>query len=97
MKFVSQFISLEHSLVFLTHLANKLIARSQYGLMVQILSGLITYLLLAIFCHQQYGEKVSIKRVRQLRIQIQKEASYSDNIDPENKDVKEHLKLHAKT
>lgn len=74
-----------------------LIARSQYGLMVQILSGLITYLLLAIFCHEQYSEKVSIKRVRQLRIKIQKEARYSDNIDPENKDFKEHLKLHAKT
>jgi hypothetical protein len=50
-----------------------LIARSPYGLMVQILSGLITYLLLAIYCHNQFQEKVSIKRVRQLRIQIQNE------------------------
>jgi len=39
-----------------------LIARSSYGLMVQILSGLITYLLLAIYCHENFHEPVSIKR-----------------------------------
>lgn len=50
-----------------------LIARSEYGLMVQVLSGLITYLLLAIYCRQQHNEKVSIKRVRELRIKIQNE------------------------
>jgi hypothetical protein len=50
-----------------------LIARSEHGLMVQILSGLITYLLLAIYCYEQHNEKVSIKRVRQLRIKIQNE------------------------
>ena len=50
-----------------------LIARTEYGLMVQILSGLITYLLLAIYCHNHYREKVSIKRVRELRIRIQNE------------------------
>ena len=50
-----------------------LIARSEYGLMVQILSGLITYLLLAIYCHNEHHEKVSIKRVRELRIKIQNE------------------------
>ncbi len=54
-----------------------LIARSQYGLMVQILGGLITYLLLAIYCYKNHGERVSIKRVRQLRIQIQNELSDS--------------------
>lgn len=48
-----------------------LIARSEYGLMVQIMAGLITYLLLAIYCHRQFNEGVSIKRVRQIRIQIQ--------------------------
>ena len=42
--------------------------------MVQILAGLITYPLLAIYCHEQYQEKVSIKRVRELRIKIQNEA-----------------------
>ena len=50
-----------------------LTARSKHGLMIQILAGLITYLLLAIYCHQQSNEKVSIRRVRQLRIQIQNE------------------------
>jgi len=39
--------------------------------MVQILAGLITYLLLAIYFHQKYNEEVTIKRVRQLRIVIQ--------------------------
>jgi hypothetical protein len=52
-----------------------LIARSKYGLMVQLLGGLITYLLLAIYCRQQHGESVSIKRVRELRHQIANEAS----------------------
>ncbi len=50
-----------------------LIARSEYGLMVQILAGLITYLLLAIYCDEQHGEKVSIKRVRELRAKIKNE------------------------
>jgi len=50
-----------------------LIARSEYGLMVQILAGLITYLLLAIYCREQHNEQVSIKRVRDLRIKIQNE------------------------
>jgi len=50
-----------------------LIARSEYGLMVQMLGGLITYLLLAIYCHKNHNEPVSIKRVRELRIQIQNE------------------------
>lgn len=41
--------------------------------MVQIYAGLITYLLLAIYCHKTHGERVSIQRVRELRIQIQNE------------------------
>ncbi|MFC1895103.1 transposase, partial [Thermodesulfobacteriota bacterium] len=56
-----------------------LIARSQYGLMVQMLSGLITYLLLAIYCREQHNEKVSIKRVRELRIKIQNETRSANN------------------
>ncbi len=56
-----------------------LIARSEYGLMVQILSGLITYLLLAIYCREQHNEKVSIKRVRELRIKIQNETRIANN------------------
>jgi hypothetical protein len=47
-----------------------LISRSRNGLMIQILSGLITYLLLAIYCHEEHGESVNIKRVRELRNQI---------------------------
>jgi hypothetical protein len=50
-----------------------LIARSPHGLMVQILAGLITYLLLAIYRNSHFQEKVSIRRVRQLRTQIENE------------------------
>ena len=50
-----------------------LIARSEHGLMVQILAGLITYLLLAIYCQEQHKEAVSIKRVRELRAKIYQE------------------------
>ncbi len=60
-----------------------LIARSPYGLMVQLLAGLIAYLLLAIYCHENYNEKVSIRRVRQLRIIIQNQARDSNmNTEP---------------
>ena len=76
-----------------------IIARSKYGLMVQMLAGLITYLLLAIYCHEQYNEKVSIKRVRELRINIQNESRCfnwvsSDSYDSEIK--KKHFS-YAKT
>jgi len=47
--------------------------------MVQILAGLKTYLLLAIYCHQQHNEKVSIQRMRALRIKIQNEARNFDS------------------
>ena len=50
-----------------------LIARSKHGLMVQMFGGLITYILLAIYCYNEFGEKVSIKRVRELRIKIKNE------------------------
>jgi len=52
-----------------------LIARSPYGLLMQILSGLITYLLLAIYCHEQHGERVTIRRVREFRNTIRNEAA----------------------
>lgn len=60
-----------------------LIARSKYGFMVQMIAGLITYLLLAIYCRKHHREKVSIKRVRELRIKIQNEARQlnSDSIN----------------
>ena len=46
------------------------IARSRHGLTVQILAGLITYLLLALYFRIRNNEKVSIRRVRQLRSEI---------------------------
>jgi hypothetical protein len=59
-----------------------LIARSEHGLMVQILSGLITYLLLAIYCYEEHKEKVSIKRVRELRNKIQNESRTMEETEP---------------
>ena len=41
-----------------------LIARSPYGLMVQLLAGLITYLLIAIYCHNNYKAKPPAMPVR---------------------------------
>ena len=48
--------------------------------MVQMLAGLITYILLAIYCYNNYREKVSIKRVRELRIKIRNETSVFQNV-----------------
>lgn len=58
-----------------------LISRSKYGLMVQMVAGLITYLLLAIYCHDQYHEKVSVKRLRQICIDIRNETSINDILE----------------
>lgn len=71
-----------------------LIARSEYGLMVQILSGLITYLLLAIYCYEEHNEKVSIKRVRQLRIKIHNELLTSSVNTGNLQNFKEHNNWH---
>ena len=76
-----------------------MIARSEHGLMVQILAGLIIYLLLAIYCHQKYNEKVSIKRVRQLRILIQNQLRCTGSEYQNYLDLKKQTKLstNAKT
>lgn len=76
-----------------------LIARSSHGLMVQILAGLITYLLLAIYCHEQHNEKVSINRVRELRIKIKNEAGMPENRPPDHECYKKPTEggLYAKT
>lgn len=66
-----------------------LIARSEYGLLVQIFAGLITYLLLAIYCHEQHSEKVNIRRVRELKIKIQNEARNPQHNGTKNKVLKE--------
>ena len=62
--------------------------------MVQILSGLITYLLLAIYCQEQHGKPVSIRRVRQLRSQIRNEATLQalENPAVQNRKRRKHLK-----
>ena len=50
-----------------------LIARSPYGLMMQLLAGLITYLLLIIYFYWRYLEHPSLFRLRQLRRTIRRE------------------------
>jgi hypothetical protein len=75
-----------------------LIARSEHGLMVQILAGLITYLLLAIYCRENYNEKVSIKRVRELRIQIQNETrNLKNDLSCPQNPIKQGYDVYAKT
>lgn len=74
-----------------------LIARSQYGLMVQILGGLITYLLMAIYCRQQFNETVSIKRIRELRITILNELYGNYQAESDEKNIKEQQQTYAKT
>ena len=58
-----------------------LISRNKYGLMVQMLSGLITYILLAIYCHDQHQENVSVKRLREISINIRNEMSIYDIVN----------------
>jgi hypothetical protein len=61
---------------------------------------LITYLLMAIYCREQFNEEVSIKRVRELRTTILNELfNCQDDIDKiENQIFKEQGKsLYAKT
>jgi hypothetical protein len=43
-----------------------------YGLMMQLLAGLITYLLLVIYFYQRYAERPSVSRLRQLRRDIRR-------------------------
>lgn len=47
-----------------------IMARTKHGVMLQILGGLITYLLMVIYCRKQFNEPVSINRVRELRSSI---------------------------
>jgi hypothetical protein len=56
--------------------------------MVQILGGLITYLLMAIYCRQQFDENVSIKRVRKLRTTILNELYGNHNTTLDEKNFK---------
>jgi hypothetical protein len=54
-----------------------LIGRSKYAVMIQILAGLITYLLLTIYCRKHYNEHVSLKKFRTLQNDIQNEIRIS--------------------
>lgn len=76
-----------------------LISRSRHGLMIQILAGLITYLLLAIYCHEEHGERVTIKRVRELRNKILNETrnAESNESDIEKQDNNSTNNLYAST
>jgi len=58
-----------------------LISRSKYGLMVQMLAGLITYILLAIYCHDEYQEPVSVLRLREICFKIRNEVSLADIVN----------------
>ena len=62
-----------------------LISRSPHGLLMQLLAGLITYLLLVIYCHRRYEDKPRLAYLRQLRWEIQHEAHAKPDL---------HLHLH---
>lgn len=74
-----------------------LISRSRHGLMIQIVAGLITYILLAIYCHNQHGEPVSIHRVRQLRNQILNESRMQPCDHPAGQNLENKKTIYAKT
>ena len=65
--------------------------------MVQILGGLITYLLMAIYCREQFNEKVSIKRVRELRTTILNELFQGQNNFASDTDENNIFKEHGKS
>lgn len=52
-----------------------LIARTPHGVLIQLLAGLITYLLLVLYFQDRYGERPSIRRLRTLRRQIRQETA----------------------
>ena len=52
-----------------------LISRNPHGVLLQLLAGLVTYLLLVPYFHQQYGERPSLRRLRQVRRQIRQETA----------------------
>lgn len=54
-----------------------IIAQSKYGLTVQILSGLIFFLLFSLYCMQSFQERVSVYRLRELRILVRNEFLFS--------------------
>lgn len=54
-----------------------LIARSRHGMLLQLLSGMITYILFLIYCSTNFNEPPNVKRLRELRWIIRTEAIIS--------------------
>ncbi len=52
-----------------------LLSRNPHGVLLQLLAGLVTYLLLVLYFHQRYGERPSIRRVREMRRHIRQEVA----------------------
>lgn len=52
-----------------------LISRNRHGVLLQLLAGVITSLLLVLYCHQHYGERPSLRRLREVRWQIRHETA----------------------
>jgi hypothetical protein len=69
--------------------------------MVQIFAGLITYLLMAIYCAEEHGELVNMKRVRELRTTIQNELRSSQmettNFNKQKRKKRKRKQLNART
>jgi hypothetical protein len=70
--------------------------------MVQILGGLITYLLMAKYCREHFDEKVTIKRVRELRTNILHELFHGQDspdtaMEGNNIGKEQRKSFHAKT
>lgn len=65
-----------------------LLSRNPHGVLLQLLAGLVTYLLLLLYCQQRYGEPPALRRLRQLRRQIRREATiaylpvHTTGVDP---------------
>jgi len=57
-----------------------LISRSPHGVLIQLLAGLITYLLLVIYFHRRYHDKPCVTFLRQLRWDIRHEAQADTSI-----------------
>jgi len=58
-----------------------LISRNPHGVLLQVLAGLVTYLLLVLYFDQQFGERPSIRRLRELRRHIRRETATANHPD----------------
>ena len=73
-----------------------LIARSRYGLTVQMLGGLITYLLMAIYCRKHFNQSVSVSNIRLIRMKIQNELMMNQNAEGQYHRTPCRVKAYAK-